>query len=294
MSAEKNKLFRIRLAELERTADFAFKLDAAGRSFMNPPVKKLNAVFPEQFEICIRLSSEHSGEICKQMLDGKWYEGLSFPQVVMKLPGTRYHLENFSKRDVFYFIYPSSLMEQFRATGLFDGPLCWEFPFTPEVELFLRRIYNCMTNCLAPGNADKLDLYCYQLLLELLQYRIHCGKQPDKERELMQKIDSYLLLHAFEDLDLAEVAARFGLSRSSFFRYWKRYSPVSPSRYLLDLRLQEACRRLKESRDRIEEIASALSLGAPAYMSMLFRKKYKMTPLVYRRKYSVNDINKKR
>ena len=287
MNVKKNKTFHIRLNELERTSSFAFKLSAAGRSFMNPPVKKLESVFPDQFEICLRLNSEHSGETCRQFLDGKWYENLSYPQVVLKLPCTEYRLENYSRRDVFYFIYPSSLMEEFKAAGLLDGALSWEFPFTPEVELFLHRIQSYMDNCLAPGNADKLDFCCYQLLCELLQYRLHCGKFPDKERELMQKIDSYLLLHAFENPDLTEVAARFGLSRSSFFRYWKRYSPVSPSRYLLDLRLQEACRRLKESRDRVEDIARDLSLGAPAYMSMLFRKKYKMTPLAYRKKYSV-------
>lgn len=282
--------FHIRLGKLKRLAPFPFRLDTVGRSFMNPEVKSLYAVYPDQFEICLRLNSEHSGDTCRQLLNGKWYENLTFPQVVLKLPGTEYRLENFFRRDVFYFIYPSSLLEKFRTSGLLDGPLCWEFPFTQEVELFLHRIHTCMTNCLVPGNADKLDLYCYQLLCELLQYRIQNVKMPDKEQELMQKIDSFLLLHAFEEVDFEEVAARFGLSRSTFFRYWKRYCNVSPSRYLQDLRLQEMCRRLKESRARIDEIARDLSLGDPSYVSMLFRKKYKMPPLAYRKKYSVKKL----
>lgn len=109
----------------------------------------------------------------------------------------------------------------------------------------------------------------------------------DKEREMMLRIDSYLRRHAFEELDFSTVARKFELSRSSFFRYWKRYSELSPSQYLLELRLQEACRKLAETRDRITDIARELHLGEPAYMGMVFRKQYGQTPLEYRKTHSL-------
>ena len=265
---------------------FPYQLAGVGHSGNNPPRKFQHAVYPDKIEVCIRLSADCSDGLPAQTIGGRCYENLSFPHVVVKPPGTEYSLMNFGVREVFYIIYPSALMPLFEKLGVFDPPLCWSIRMNGELELMLERVSNYFGVALSPGNADRIDIQCFQILHELLLMKKSSHAPVDREHELMLRIDSHIRLHAFEMLDFDSTARKFGLSRSTFFRYWKRYSSVTPSGYLLELRLQEACRRLTESRDRISDIARTLHLGEPAYMGMLFKKRFGQTPLDYRRTHS--------
>ncbi len=58
--------------------------------------------------------------------------------------------------------------------------------------------------------------------------------------------------------------------------------PMTPARYVLQLRLEESCRLLKESRLSIWEIAAHLQFVHAEYFCHVFRKEFGMTPLQYR------------
>ncbi len=270
-----------------RNIMFPYPVSRIGLSKNNPPVKNLHTVFPDKVEICLRLSGEFTEGVPQQTIAGETYNPVAYPHVVVKPPLTEYSLINFGTRKVFYMIYSSSLVPELEKLGLFKPPHCWEIRLTCELEGMLERINNMVEASCTPGMADRIDIQCFQILHELLLMKNEICTVVDKEREMMLRIDSYLRRHAFEELDFSTVARKFELSRSSFFRYWKRYSELSPSQYLLELRLQEACRKLAETRDRITDIARELHLGEPAYMGMVFRKQYGQTPLEYRKTHSL-------
>lgn len=276
----------IHMSGVTRNIMFPYQLGAIGHSLNNPPVRQLHTFFPDHIELCLRLSGDTRNGLPVQTVAGKTYENIPYPHVLVKPPGAEYSFANFGRREVFYLIYPSGLAGIFRKTGIFDPPLCWEFSMNPELELMLKRISDYFDTSLSPGNADRIDILCFQLICELLLMKKSAGLPPDKEHELMLRIDSWIRLHAFENIEFETLARKFGLSRSSFFRYWKRYSKSTPAKYRMDLRLNEACRRLAGSRERIADIAQGVHLGEPAYMGMLFRQRYGMTPLEYRKKHS--------
>ncbi len=281
--------YHVNMGEVIRNILFPYPVNCIGRSWNNPPRNFLHSVFPDKIEICIRLSADTAGGLPTQTIGGETYENLPYPHVVVKPPRTEYTLSNFGgARDVFYMIYPSSLYPLLEKTGIFQQPLCWDIRRNQEIELMIKRICDYFDSSLSLGNADRIDIHCFQLLCELLLMKKSSAGAPDKEYELMLRIDSYLRLHAFEVIDFDDVAKMFGLSRSSFFRYWKRYSKIAPAKYLQELRLQEACRRLSESRDKITEIARELNLGESAYMGVLFRARFGQTPLEYRRTHSLH------
>lgn len=277
----------INMSGMTRNIMFPYQLDGIGHTLRNPPVRNLHTFFPGQIELCLRLSGDTRNGLPVQTVAGKTYGNIPYPHVLVKPPGAEYIFSNFGRREVFYLIYPSSLEGLFRKTGIFDPPLCWEFSMNPEVELMLKRISDYFDTSLSPGNADRIDLLSFQLVCELLLMKKNAFFPPDKERELMLRIDSYLRLHAFEEIEFSSLARKFGLSRSSFFRYWKRYAKSTPAKYLMELRLNEACRRLAGSRERIGDIARSIHLGEPAYMGLLFRQRYGMTPFEYRRRHAV-------
>lgn len=278
--------YHVNMAGVRREIMFPFQVAAIGRSQSNPPRKFLRAVYPDKIEICIRLAADESDGSAVQLIGENRYENLSYPHVVVKPPKTEYTLSNFGTREVFYMIYPSSLLPLLEQTGIFDPPLCWNIRISRELEIMIERVSEYSAVSLSHGNADRIDIQCFQILHELLLMKKNSRIPADKELELMLRVDSWLRLHAFEAVDFSAVAKKFGFSRSSFFRYWKRYSEFTPSEYLLELRLQEAARRLTESRDHVADIGRELKLGGPAYMGMLFKKRFGQTPLDYRRTHA--------
>ena len=281
--------YHVNMGGVVRNIMFPYQVDSVGRSQNNPQRKFLHAVFPDKIEICIRLSADKSAGLLTQTIGNETYENLTYPHVIVKPPKTEYTLSNFGgSREVFYMIYSSSLYQLLEKIGVFQQPLCWGIRMNQEVELMIKRIYDYFDTSLSSGNADRIDIHCFQLLCELLLMKKNDTAPVDNEYKLMMRIDSYLRLHAFKTVDFDFIAKKFGLSRSSFFRYWKRYSNIAPAKYLQELRLQEACRRLTESMDKIAVIARELNLGGPSYMGMLFRARFGQTPLDYRKMHSLH------
>ena len=65
---------------------------------------------------------------------------------------------------------------------------------------------------------------------------------------------------------------------------------MSPARFVLKLKLEEAARRLRETSYTAADIAAFVRLGDCAYFAKVFRKHYGMTPLEYRRKHAPGHL----
>ena len=89
-----------------------------------------------------------------------------------------------------------------------------------------------------------------------------------------------------EDLEkpvsVQDIANKLGMSYSSFRKYFKDYSGVSPSRYLQDIRLQHAKALLRTTELSIKEIAYRLHFETSDYFSSLFHKKTGLSPSEFR------------
>lgn len=91
-----------------------------------------------------------------------------------------------------------------------------------------------------------------------------------------------------ETIDIEEVAKEAGMSYSWFRKKFREYTGISPARYILGLRIQEACRLLAESSLSIKEVAWSLNFDDNSYFSAMFLREVGMSPKEYRRKFSAN------
>ena len=73
------------------------------------------------------------------------------------------------------------------------------------------------------------------------------------------------------------------MSRRTFIRYWGEYFPESPAEYVQNLKLSEAARQLRETSHPVGEITALVNFSDSAYLSKLFRRRFGMTPLQYRK-----------
>jgi AraC family transcriptional regulator len=98
----------------------------------------------------------------------------------------------------------------------------------------------------------------------------------------LRQVTDWMSEHIAEEFSLERLAAQAGLSKFYFNRLFKSAMGVSPSRYQMTLRMDEARRLLRETKDTVVEIG--LSVGCPnqSHFARIFRKETGLTPSDYR------------
>ena len=93
----------------------------------------------------------------------------------------------------------------------------------------------------------------------------------------------YMQLNFARDLTLEEVADHVGVSKSYLSRIFPEYAGEHFSSYLQRLRLERAKELLRDTNERIYEIASKVGFWNSRYFSKVFQDAVGLTPADYRR-----------
>jgi AraC family transcriptional regulator len=88
--------------------------------------------------------------------------------------------------------------------------------------------------------------------------------------------------HIAEDFSLEQLAALAGLSKFYFTRLFKSAMGMSPSRYLLTLRMDEARRLLRETKRSVVDVALDVGYANPSHFARFFRRETGLSPSDYR------------
>ena len=87
-------------------------------------------------------------------------------------------------------------------------------------------------------------------------------------------------------LVLDTIAPMLCASKSTLNRRIKAITGYSASVYILQLRLQKACKLLSETNTPIGEVSLACGFDDMSYFSRVFRQNFEVTPSVYRQQHS--------
>ncbi len=99
----------------------------------------------------------------------------------------------------------------------------------------------------------------------------------------LEQITDWMAEHLAEEFNLDRLAARAGLSKFYFNRLFKSALGVSPSRYLIALRMDAAKRLLRETKRSVVDIGLEVGYAGPSHFAQLFRKETGLSPSDYRR-----------
>ncbi len=99
----------------------------------------------------------------------------------------------------------------------------------------------------------------------------------------LRQITDWMSGHAAEEFSLERLAAQAGLSRFHFQRLFKSATGVSPSRYHINLRMEEARRLLRETKMSVVDVALEVGYTDPSHFARLFRRETGLSPSEYRR-----------
>lgn len=101
-------------------------------------------------------------------------------------------------------------------------------------------------------------------------------------RHLAETAETMLREAPEKDWTVGELATRCGVSREHLTRAFKEKYGVSPRRYLSELRIQQACARLRGTQEPIKNIMLDLGYTSYATFNRAFRRYTEATPSEYR------------
>ncbi|MEH6822643.1 MAG: helix-turn-helix domain-containing protein [Motiliproteus sp.] len=105
----------------------------------------------------------------------------------------------------------------------------------------------------------------------------------------IEQVQQWLESHYPEQLVLAEVARRHGMSLRNFARRFVAATGEKPLAYLQRIRVDVARNLLIHSDKPIQQIALAVGYQDSSYFCRQFRLQTRLTPAVYRRHYRLSE-----
>ena len=190
--------------------------------------------------------------------------------------------------------------------SILAGPLAVDYPDISVVDNLIQQC-GCSINYRKKlyGALSGVDIvepvrlqYLCQLLYSMLTNLVKTVElellidQKELEEEKTQHLSPilknavrYMELHYRENLRLDDVANHVGLNASYFSSVFKKGLSISFSQYLMQLRIEEACRLLRQTDRTLVEIALSLGFENQSYFSKSFKKHKGMSPNQYRREY---------
>ncbi len=203
------------------------------------------------------------------------------PCVITQWPGehVRYGPADGSTWEEFFVIYSPGHVSALRRMGLVktSRPV-WPIRNLGEVRLEVDKLCVLMNSSEPDVEGDRVDRACERLVLETLLGPARA------EDSVVEKIIRKLKTDLAQPWDFDAVARHHGMSASTLRRRWFETTGESPGRFLLNLRIRQACRLLAETRLSIGEIAAQTGFDDAMYFSRRFRIETHTTPSDYRRR----------
>ena len=133
----------------------------------------------------------------------------------------------------------------------------------------------------ANKNAKVLNLLCDLANTLTANTNLFTKEASLNVTELLRVI-AYIDENYAENITLADLCAVSNMSRSSLLNQFSRLYQCSPSAYLLNVRLENACKMLEQSQNSIAQIAQDCGFYDSSHFSKMFYKIKKCLPKEYR------------
>lgn len=149
---------------------------------------------------------------------------------------------------------------------------------------------NMEKNTLLPDTIEKMySCHTRKDLLETLKKALSFmadkrkGEQINRKQRTAQNILDYIELHYAEDISLDMLSDYFKISKTYITRLLKNNAGKSFLEILLDIRMTKAEQLIDENRFKVYEVAEMVGYHDLSYFIRAFKKKYGVTPNVYKR-----------
>jgi AraC-like DNA-binding protein/quercetin dioxygenase-like cupin family protein len=184
------------------------------------------------------------------------------------------------------FHYTARVFESLTLPAVLNFPDVFRFGQDRQVRLLMD--HACRLHALEPaGYRRALESLAGVFLFRLVHEQSDWLQAAPMETKLS---DLRRLLPALEQLrtqltdppTIPQLAQRCSLSESQFRRVFRRAVGLRPVQYQRRLRMEAACRQLRQTDDTVEAIAEAVGYAEPAFFAHTFKRLMGVSPGKYR------------
>jgi AraC-like DNA-binding protein len=124
---------------------------------------------------------------------------------------------------------------------------------------------------------------------------IHPGPKenvPETDRHtatFAEQVREYVETHCHKRLQIDDAAVHMYMSRSQFTHRMRREMGVTFVELLTRVRIEQACKMLRETKFSCITIANCLGFRSSTYFQALFRSRMGCTPIEYRRRHTLKN-----
>jgi AraC-like DNA-binding protein len=153
---------------------------------------------------------------------------------------------------------------------------------------FNERIIDLYLKAMEIANEERAGYQ--QALAGIVMHIIGLMYYRDKTRgfeneDLISKINKAKVImreSVYKNIFAEDIAKMLNISYSGFRRAFKEFTGTSPSKYMMELKLNEAKLLLSTSIQSVKNISYSLNFENPEYFSVFFKKRTGITPVEYR------------
>lgn len=130
--------------------------------------------------------------------------------------------------------------------------------------------------------ADLIRLIVF--MLRVMKKEKSYRNELSHNNSFLEKAIEYIHRNYYKDITLEELSMQAFLSQSHFCRLFKEYSGITVKEFTQRIRIDEACRLLKATDDKVADIALQVGYNDMKYFNSLFKRLTNHTPNEYRKK----------
>jgi transcriptional regulator GlxA family with amidase domain len=105
------------------------------------------------------------------------------------------------------------------------------------------------------------------------------------EREPLRELQAWIAEHPDADLSVEALARRVGMSPRHFARVFTREVGTTPARFVEEIRVEAARRRLEEAEEGVDAVAAASGFGTAETLRRAFLRVLGVGPTAYRSRF---------
>jgi AraC-like DNA-binding protein len=127
------------------------------------------------------------------------------------------------------------------------------------------------------------EMAMLEWMLELERHLYDLAHPRGRRERLLEELRAFTQANLGRTFGIEEFARQHGLSRSHFSHQFREATGLAPAAFVLETRLAEARRMLRESGAPLKDIAERTGFADANHLCKAFRRVYHVSPGAYRR-----------
>jgi transcriptional regulator GlxA family with amidase domain len=164
-----------------------------------------------------------------------------------------------------------------------DGNVATSAGVTAGMDLALALVEEDLGRDVALGVARRLVLFLRRPANQS-QFSAQLSAQV-ADHDALRDVQAWIAEHPEGDLSVAGLARRAVMSERNFARCFRAQVGLTPARYVEQVRIEAARRRLEETDDSVDTVARECGFGTAETLRRTFLRTLRTTPTEYRRRF---------